>query len=237
MKSDFRQELGQIIAQLKEHLKYQKRLGIQTFLSQQEPKLPRTLDEIREEIGNCTRCRLHEGRTHLVFGEGNPHALLVFVGEAPGRDEDLQGKPFVGRAGELLTRIIEAIDLTRREVYITNILKCRPPQNRDPKPDEIKTCLPFLLKQLEVIRPKIICAMGTFAAQTLLGTENKISALRGHFYNYGGAKLMPTYHPAFLLRNPQFKRDVWKDMKMINEEYQRWQDLSQTKGVMEEDIS
>jgi uracil-DNA glycosylase family 4 len=180
-----------------------------------------TLEGIRREMGECTRCRLHEGRNHLVFGEGDPHAALVFVGEGPGREEDLQGKPFVGRAGELLTRIIEAIDLTREEVYIANIVKCRPPNNRDPRPDEIQTCLPFLLKQLEAIRPRIICCLGTFAAQTLLGTEEKISALRGRFHTYQGAKLMPTYHPAFLLRNPQFKKAVWEDMKRIREEYTR----------------
>ncbi len=222
MKGDLYRELGHIVAQLKEHLRYQKELGIKNLLCQKEGQTSLSLDDIRRELGDCTRCRLHEGRNHLVFGEGNPHALLVFVGEAPGREEDLQGKPFVGRAGELLTRIIEAIGLTRKQVYITNIIKCRPPNNRDPRPDEIKICLPFLLKQLEAIRPKIICALGTFAAQTLLGTENKISSLRGRFHDYSGAKLMPTYHPAFLLRNPQFKRDVWEDMKMIKEEYKKF---------------
>ena len=221
MKIETQQTLGQIIAQLKEHLRYQKELGIHTLLSPGKKTEHLTLDSIRQELGDCTRCRLHEGRNHVVFGEGNPHAVLVFVGEGPGREEDLQGKPFVGRAGELLTRIIEAIELTREEVYIANIVKCRPPNNRDPKPDEIQTCLPFLLKQLEAIKPRIICALGTFAAQTLLGTEERISALRGHFHEYQGAKLMPTYHPAFLLRNAQFKRDVWEDMKMIREEYQK----------------
>ena len=221
MKNNFHQELGQIVAQLKGHLRYQKDLGIHTLLSQGIRRERLTLDSIRQELGECTRCRLHEGRNHLVFGEGNPQAALIFVGEGPGREEDLQGKPFVGRAGELLTRIIEAIELTRDEVYIANIVKCRPPNNRDPKPDEIKTCLPFLIKQLEAIKPRIICALGTFAAQTLLGTEERISTLRGHFHTYQGVKLMPTYHPAFLLRNPQFKRDVWEDMKMIMEEYQR----------------
>ena len=224
MKGEFHQELGQIVAQLKEHLKYQKELGIKNLLTSRDAKVLLTLDEIRREIGDCKRCRLHAGRNHLVFGEGNPHAVLVFVGEAPGKDEDAQGRPFVGRAGELLTRIIEATDLTREEVYITNIVKCRPTHNRDPKPDEINTCLPFLLKQLQSIGPRIICALGTFAAQTLLVTESKISLLRGRFHDYGGAKLMPTYHPAFLLRSPQFKRDVWEDMKMIKKEYERWQD-------------
>ena len=220
-KEDTHKELDQIVAQLKGHLRYQKELGIHTLLSQGTRKEPLTLEGVRQELGECTRCRLHEVRNRLVFGDGNPHATLVFVGEGPGRDEDQQGKPFVGRAGELLTRIIEAIALTREEVYIANIVKCRPPNNRDPRPDEIQTCLPFLRKQLEAIKPRIICALGTFAAQTLLGTEERISALRGRFHSYHGAKLMPTYHPAFLLRNPHFKKAVWEDMKMIREEYQK----------------
>lgn len=219
MKEDTHRAVEQIVNQVKEHLKFQKELGIRTLLTQGKTQASVTLDDIRQELGACTRCRLHEGRNHLVFGEGNPHARLVFVGEGPGRDEDLQGRPFVGRAGELLTRIIEAIDLTREKVYIANIVKCRPPNNRDPRPDEIQTCLPFLLKQLEAIKPQIICCLGTFAAQTLLETEEKISALRGHFYPFHGVKLMPTYHPAFLLRNPHFKRAVWEDMKAIREEY------------------
>jgi uracil-DNA glycosylase family 4 len=213
--------LGQLVAQIKAHLRFQKGLGIHTLLSRRETRPPITLESIRSELGDCTRCRLHEGRQSLVFGEGNPHAMLVFVGEAPGREEDLQGRPFVGQAGALLTRIIEAIDLTREEVYIANIVKCRPPQNRNPQPDEIRTCLPFLRKQLEAIRPTIICALGTFAAQTLLETEERISLLRGKFYTYQGAQLMPTYHPAFLLRNPQCKRAVWEDMKMVREEYKK----------------
>jgi uracil-DNA glycosylase family 4 len=221
MKEDIHRALNLIVAQIKGHLHYHKELGIHTLLSQGKREVRLSLDAIRQELGECTRCRLHEGRNHLVFGAGNPHAALVFVGEGPGREEDLQGKPFVGRAGELLTRIIEAIELTREEVYIANIVKCRPPNNRDPKPDEIKTCLPFLLKQLEVIKPRIICCLGTFAARTLLGTEERISTLRGRFHVYHGAKLMPTYHPAFLLRNPHFKRDVWEDMKMIRDEYRK----------------
>ncbi len=221
MQEDTPGALGQIVAQIKAHLRYQKGLGIHTLLSRRATRPLITLEAIRSELGECTRCRLHEGRQSLVFGEGNPHARLVFVGEAPGREEDLQGRPFVGQAGALLTRIIEAIDLTREEVYIANIVKCRPPQNRNPQPDEIRTCLPFLRKQLEVIRPKIICALGTFAAQTLLETEERISLLRGKFYAYQGAQLMPTYHPAFLLRNPQFKKDVWEDMKAIREEYKK----------------
>jgi DNA polymerase len=182
---------------------------------------PLTLEDVREELGDCRRCKLHSGRTHIVFGTGNPKAKLVFVGEGPGRDEDLQGKPFVGLAGQLLTKIIQAIQLTREEVYIANIIKCRPPGNRNPEPDEIRACEPFLIKQLEVIRPKLICALGTFAAQTLLKSEEKISHLRGRFYQYQGIPVMPTYHPAYLLRNPKLKRDVWEDMKKVKKEYEQ----------------
>jgi len=181
-----------------------------------------TLKEVREELGDCRRCKLHSTRTNIVFGAGNPRALLVFVGEGPGRDEDLQGKPFVGLAGQLLTKIIQSIQLTREEVYIANIIKCRPPGNRNPEPDEIRACEPFLIKQLQAIRPKLICALGTFAAQTLLKTEERISLLRGRFHPYQGIPVMPTYHPAYLLRNPQFKRDVWEDMKKIKKEYDRF---------------
>jgi DNA polymerase len=156
-----------------------------------------------------------------VFGEGNPGAKLVFIGEAPGRDEDLQGEPFVGQAGQLLNKIIQAIQLRREEVYIANIIKCRPPENRNPEPDEIAACEPFLIKQLQVIRPRLICALGAFAAQTLLKTEEKISSLRGNFHEYQGIPLMPTYHPAYLLRNPSRKREVWEDMKKIKKEYDR----------------
>jgi DNA polymerase len=156
-----------------------------------------------------------------VFGTGNPQAKLVFVGEAPGRDEDLQGEPFVGLAGQLLNKIIQAIQLSREQVYIGNIIKCRPPENRNPEPDEIMACEPFLIKQLQVIRPKLICALGAFAAQTLLKTEEKISSLRGKFHEYQGIPLMPTYHPAYLLRNPNRKREVWEDMKKIKREYDK----------------
>ncbi len=174
-----------------------------------------TLDEIRRDLGECTRCTLHAGRTTLVFGVGNPDADLVFVGEAPGRDEDLQGVPFVGRAGQLLTKIIASIGLTRDEVYIANVVKCRPPGNRNPEPAEVQTCEPFLFRQLDVIRPKVVVALGAFAIHTLLGTNQAISRLRGRVYEYRGAKLVPTFHPAFLLRSPDRKRDVWEDMKKV----------------------
>ncbi len=177
-----------------------------------------TLPDIKKELGDCSRCKLHGGRSHIVFGEGNPSADLVFVGEAPGRDEDIQGKPFVGRAGQLLTDIIKAMGLERRDVYICNILKCRPPNNRNPEPDEIAACEPFLIRQLEVLNPVVICAMGKFAAQTLLKTDTAISLLRGRFHSYHGIKLMPTYHPAYLLRNPGAKKQVWQDVQIIMEE-------------------
>jgi uracil-DNA glycosylase family 4 len=170
---------------------------------------------LRADIGDCTRCKLHEqGRKQIVFGVGNPDADLMFVGEAPGADEDQQGIPFVGRAGQLLTKIIEAIGLTRDDVYIANVIKCRPPQNRNPEQDEVATCEPFLFRQIDIIKPRVIVALGTFAARTLLRTLDPISRLRGRIYEYRGAKLIPTFHPAYLLRNPSSKRDVWDDMKL-----------------------
>ena len=171
---------------------------------------------IREDIGDCTRCKLHTlGRTQVVFGVGNPEADLMFVGEAPGADEDEQGIPFIGRAGQLLTKIIEAIDLKRDDVYIANIIKCRPPQNRNPDPDEVATCEPFLFRQIDVIKPKVIVALGKYAAQTLLRVDTPISRLRGRVFDYRGAQLIPTFHPAYLLRNPSSKREVWEDMKLV----------------------
>jgi DNA polymerase len=178
--------------------------------------VPIALSEIRADIGECTRCKLHTlGRRQIVFGVGNPNADLMFVGEAPGADEDVQGEPFVGRAGQLLTRIIEAIDLTRSDVYIANVIKCRPPQNRNPEQDEVETCEPFLFQQIDSIRPKVIVALGTFAARALLRTLDPISRLRGRVFDYRGAKLVPTFHPAYLLRNPSSKREVWEDMKLV----------------------
>lgn len=174
-----------------------------------------SLEEVREELGDCRRCHLWRLRKNLVFGEGNSRASIVFVGEAPGGDEDLQGRPFVGRAGQLLTRIIAAMGLERKDVYICNILKCRPPGNRDPRPDEINTCEPFLVKQLQAISPKVICALGTFAARTLLKTDVPITVLRGRFHSYHGIPVMPTYHPAYLLRNPGAKKQVWEDVQKI----------------------
>jgi DNA polymerase len=174
-----------------------------------------TLEAIRRDLGDCDRCRLATGRNAIVFGAGHPHAELVFVGEGPGFEEDRQGLPFVGAAGRLLTKIIQAINLTREEVYICNIIKCRPPDNRNPLPDEIAVCTPFLERQIKAVQPLFICALGTFAAQTLLGASLPISKLRGHFYDYMGIRLLPTYHPAYLLRNPEKKREVWEDMKKL----------------------
>ena len=173
------------------------------------------LDQVLAELGDCQRCPLGGFRHRLVFGEGNPCAELVFVGEAPGADEDAQGRPFVGRAGQLLTKIIAAMGLKREDVYICNILKCRPPGNRNPLPDEIAACEPFLIRQIEAIRPRVICALGSFAAHTLLKSEAPISVLRGRFHRYQGIPLMPTYHPAYLLRNPGAKKQVWEDVQAI----------------------
>jgi uracil-DNA glycosylase family 4 len=174
------------------------------------------LTAVRADIGDCTRCKLHTlGRSQVVFGVGNPDADLMFVGEAPGADEDVQGIPFVGRAGQLLTKIIEAIELKREDVYIANVIKCRPPQNRNPEPDEVETCEPFLFQQIDIIKPKVIVALGKFAAQALLRTDAPISRLRGRVFEYRGSKLVPTFHPAYLLRNPSSKREVWEDMKLV----------------------
>lgn len=173
------------------------------------------LQAIREDLGECTRCKLHGlGRTQIVFGVGSESADVMFVGEAPGADEDAQGIPFVGRAGQLLTKMIEAMGFRRDEVYIANVLKCRPPGNRNPEPDEIATCQPYLFRQIASIQPKVIIALGAFAARTLLETQDPISRLRGRVYEFRGAQLIPTFHPSFLLRSPGYKRDAWDDLKL-----------------------
>ncbi len=228
-------ELREMVIGLRHHLEEERNLGLEGWPRVSSPSgakslsgptmghslAPAELPAVRAELGDCRRCKLHPYRTQIVFGTGNPQAKLVFIGEAPGRDEDLQGEPFVGQAGQLLNKIIQAIQLRREEVYIANIIKCRPPENRNPEPNEIAACEPFLIKQLQVIRPRLICALGAFAAQTLLKTEEKISSLRGNFHEYQGIPLMPTYHPAYLLRNPSRKREVWEDMKKIKKEYDR----------------
>jgi DNA polymerase len=217
------EKMSEVISDLKSYLEYLKGMGIHSLpgseikLDEPGPSRLVTLEEVRKELGDCKRCKLHRTRRTIVFGEGNEKATLMFIGEGPGYDEDVQGRPFVGKAGQLLTKIIESINLSREEVYIANIVKCRPPQNRNPEPDEIESCNPFLMKQIRVIQPKIICALGTFAAQTLLKTDTKISALRGKLFDLEGIKVIPTYHPAFLLRNPERKREVWEDMKKIAE--------------------
>jgi len=251
----------EIVAGLKSYLEYLREMGIENIPFSEErplevspdsslmPLTSPTLEEVRKELGDCRRCKLHRTRRTLVFGEGNKKATLMIIGEGPGYEEDVQGRPFVGRAGQLLTKILQSIHLQREEVYIANIIKCRPPQNRNPEPEEIQTCYPFLLGQIRAIQPKIICALGTFAAQTLLKTDAKITSLRGKFYEFaplesptiqglplaesrlqhrkdedqapsfltgfGGIKVVPTYHPAYLLRNPERKREVWEDMKQI----------------------
>ncbi len=182
---------------------------------------PESLSRIQRDLGDCTRCRLSRNRRHIVFGTGNPAADLVFVGEGPGRDEDRQGMPFVGAAGKLLTKIIQAMNLTRDEVYICNVVKCRPPSNRNPAPDEIKTCFPFLLRQIASIGPGIVCALGTTAAQTLLSAGVPISKMRGRFHIQNRIRILPTYHPAYLLRNPDKKREVWEDMQKIMQQLNR----------------
>jgi uracil-DNA glycosylase len=212
--------------QLAEHLKFYAEMGVSGFRREgawgarvERPSLPAAPDgedlpAIRHSIGDCTRCKLCAlGRTQIVFGVGNPHADLMFIGEAPGRDEDLQGEPFVGRSGQKLTQIIEAIGLKREDVYIANVIKCRPPENRNPEPDEVAQCEPFLFRQIDVIKPKVIVALGTFAARSVLKTDEPISRLRGRVFDYRGAKLIPTFHPAYLLRNPGCRREVWEDMK------------------------
>lgn len=191
-------------------------LGVESFESGAE-----TLEAIRADLGECTRCRLCEQRKTVVFGEGNPNAELMFVGEGPGADEDATGRPFVGRAGQLLDKIIEAIGLKRGDVYIANVVKCRPPQNRTPERDEMATCEPFLFRQIEAIRPKVIVVLGNTPVVSLLGLRSGITRARGEFYEFRGIPVMPTFHPAYLLRDPTKKREVWEDMKKVRAELGR----------------
>src|SRR5687768_9051824 len=240
-------ELATLVISLRRHLQRQQRMGVRFVARPEvaamtptptESKKPvadkaervsmhsnrgevSSLEELRDDIGDCRRCKLHSGRTHVVFGIGNPNAKLMFVGEGPGRDEDLKGEPFVGRAGQLLTDIItKGMGLTRDDVYIANVVKCRPPQNRNPEPDEVASCEPFLKKQIELIRPTIIVALGKFAVQALLQSKVPITRLRGNWHTYMGIKLMPTFHPAYLLRNPADKKLVWEDIKKVMKEMQ-----------------
>ena len=205
-------DLPKTIQEIKKSLLYQQHLGLEKL-----PTGVKTLEQIRAEIGECTRCRLCEGRTKIVFGVGNPKAELMFIGEGPGRDEDMQGEPFVGRAGVLLNKIIEAMGMKRADIYIANIVKCRPPENRAPLPDEVAMCIPFLQQQIETIKPKVIVCLGAVAYKNLLQTEEGISRVRGEWLEYKNIKVMPTYHPAYLLRNPEAKKPVWEDMKKVRD--------------------
>ena len=239
-------ELAALTTTLRRHLQRRERAGIRTlakgkppavkpppaeessllrgmpndfFADNSKPLQAKSLEELRAAIGDCQRCKLCSGRTHLVFGVGNPKAKLMFVGEGPGRDEDLQGEPFVGRAGQLLTDIItKGMGLKREDVYIANVVKCRPPENRNPEPDEVAACEPFLKKQIDLIRPKIIVGLGKFAVQTLLQSKVPITKVRGNWHSYHGIKLMPTFHPAYLLRNHADKKLVWEDIKKVIKE-------------------
>lgn len=196
---------------------------LEVLLREESPTPPAELpplftdshEKIAIDLKECSRCKLCQKRNTIVLGEGSPTARLVFVGEGPGEQEDLQGRPFVGKAGQLLDRMIAAIGLKREEVFIANVVKCRPPGNRNPEPDEIQTCSPFLFRQLDLIRPEVIVALGKFAAQTLLQTEERISTLRGRFHSYRGTQLMPTFHPSYLLRNPSSKREAWEDLQKV----------------------
>ncbi|MEZ4367042.1 MAG: uracil-DNA glycosylase [Kofleriaceae bacterium] len=197
-------------------------LPVDEAVDDEAPARPRlALAEVRAELGDCTRCGLAATRTSIVFGDGPPDAPLVFVGEAPGADEDRQGVPFVGRAGELLDKMIAAMGWRRSQVYVTNVLKCRPPGNRTPKPDEVAACRPFLDAQLAALAPRLVVALGRPAANTVLGTDAPISALRGRFHDVGGYRVMPTFHPAYLLREPDRKRDAWSDLKLVMAELER----------------
>jgi len=240
-------ELAVLTTTLKRHLERRQRAGLRylanaapaptkSVISNEEPSImsgtkldmladtssalqTESLDDLRAAIGDCQRCKLCLGRTHIVFGIGNPRAKLMFVGEGPGRDEDLKGEPFVGRAGQLLTDIItKGMGLKREDVYICNVVKCRPPENRNPEPDEVAACEPFLKKQIDIVRPQIIVGLGKFAVQTLLDSKVPIGKLRGTWASYHGIKLMPTFHPAYLLRNPADKKLVWEDIKKVIQE-------------------
>jgi DNA polymerase len=220
------EELAQALRSLAETLRFYRAMGV-TELALTRDYLPGPEDALRrqeEDLQGCPRCKLCQGRTTIVFGSGNPRAGLMCIGEAPGADEDVQGKPFVGRAGQLLTRMLQSIGLDRdRDCYICNIIKCRPPANRSPEPDEVAACEPFLLAQLATIRPKVVLALGAFAAQALLKTKEPIGKLRGRVFLYRSMVLIPTFHPAFLLRNPgpEYRRQAWEDLKLARGEYDR----------------
>lgn len=229
------EEIKSLASDLREQLRWYHSEGIDTWVKPGEEAVQPTasqnasaveapvatfpdlkpLESVRESLGDCKACKLSATRTHIVFGDGNPKADLLFVGEGPGRDEDIQGLPFVGKSGQLLTKMITAMGLSREKVYIANIIKCRPPNNRNPEADEIAACSPFLAQQIAAIAPKVVCALGTFAAQTLLKTDTKITLLRGQFHDLNGIKVLPTFHPAYLLHNPGQKIKVWEDLQKV----------------------
>jgi uracil-DNA glycosylase family 4 len=221
----------QAFALTKNFLKQQVELGFDQAYTRVKKKkerlLPKSLDDFYHQIKDCTKCHLGYTRTNFVFGVGNPQAKLMLIGEAPGREEDLQGEPFVGAAGKLLDKMLAAIQFTREDVFIANILKCRPPENRDPRPDEIETCKPYLLQQIQLIQPKIICALGRISAQVLLETKSPLGQLRGKFHDFSGTRFLVTYHPAALLRYQQYKRLTWEDLQLLRKEYDR---LTQSAG-------
>jgi uracil-DNA glycosylase len=214
-------ELSDLLQQTKEQLRFFQELGVSGVepptLVEVAKQPGEQLEQIWSELNNCTRCSLHEGRTHVVNTEGNPRARLMFVGEAPGADEDLQARPFVGRAGQLLTKIIEAIGFKREEVLIGNVNRCRPPANRAPLPDEAATCKPFLLREIASVQPDVIVVLGNTAMKNLLDTKIGITRLRGEFQDFNGIKVMPTFHPAYLLRDPSKKRETWEDLKKVRD--------------------
>lgn len=214
-------DINKIILEIKEHLLCEEDAGLDWINVQKDTLVPLVFRSLESAARGCQRCGLSNTRENVVFGEGDPKARLMFVGEAPGVEEDSTGRPFIGRAGELLTKIIQAITLTREEVYITSVVKCHPPDNRTPSKEEIDFCKPFLFYQIKLIAPAIICTLGTIASQTILETNEPISKLRGRFHHYSGIRVMPTFHPAYLLRNPQAKKLVWEDMQNIQGLYDK----------------
>jgi uracil-DNA glycosylase len=207
--------MRELAEELQAYVAWAGEAGMQILTPESGSMKLRTLQSLEADLAGCTRCKLSKGRTNIVFGVGDAHAKLMFVGEAPGEDEDLQGIPFIGRAGQLLTKMIEAMGLSREQVYICNTVKCRPPNNRNPEPDELETCEPFLKGQLAAVKPTVIVTLGKFAAQALLREDTPISRLRGQWKEYEGIALMPTFHPAYLLRSPGEKGKVWDDLKQV----------------------
>lgn len=211
---DPKRELSKIVRDLRSYIEAERASGVENLIRPKRP-MAELLAPVKKEVFSCRRCPLHKTKSNYVFSDGDPGARLMFIGEAPGEDEDIQGVPFVGRAGQLLTKMIEAMDLRRQDVYICNVIKCRPPENRPPLPEEVAACKGYLLKQIDIISPKVICCLGKHATEALLDTEVFITKIRGKEFDFNGITLIPTYHPAYLLRNPPAKKEVWKDLKKI----------------------